>query len=226
VNELKNSTFTHEVNILVVDDHPFIHEGLEATLSIHEDLFICGEARTAREALSLIEKHKPDVIISDISLGNKSGLELIRDLKQLYPQLPVVVLSMHDETVYGLRALQAGAKGYVMKREKTSKLVEAIRQVLAGHIYVSHQLSTHLVSELSRSKGKASNQTGINLLTDREFEIFQLIGSGKKTSEIANALSISIKTVNAHRSNIREKLSYDSFNDLLVNAVRWIESAA
>lgn len=219
-----STTETKEIKILLVDDHPYIHEGLHGALALYEDLVVCGEATTANDALRAVEKLKPDIVVSDISLGDKSGLELIREMRLYHPSIPVVVLSMHDEMIYGARALQAGAKAYVMKKEKVVKLVEAIRRVLAGHIYLSEDLSTFLFSDISQTKEKRIERPGIHLLTDREFEVFQLIGEGKKPMEIAAALCISVKTVNTHRSNIREKLGCESFSDLLIYAVRWIES--
>jgi DNA-binding NarL/FixJ family response regulator len=219
-----SSISTNEVRILLVDDHPFILEGLINSLSSQNDFVVCGEASSASAALKAVQRLKPDVIVSDITMKGKSGLEFIRDLQVQYPEIPVVVLSMHEEKIYGERALEAGAKGYVMKSERPIKLIQAIRKVHAGGIQVSQKLSDLLLSKLSRKERKQQPQSRIRQLTNREFEVFQLIGQGENPKEIARDLCLSIKTVNAHRSNIREKLDLDSLNDLLIYAIRWVES--
>ena len=219
-----SSVRSNEVRILLVDDHPFLREGLISNLSNQEDFVVCGEVSNANEALKAVPRLKPDVIVSDITLEGKSGLELIRDLQLLYPKIPVVVLSMHDEKIYGERALQAGAKGYVMKSEKSIKLIVAIRKVHAGGIHVSEELSDLLLSNISKTDHGTSTQNSIRKLTNREFELFLLLGQGKSPREIAAEMCISIKMVNTHRSNIRDKLRFVSLNDLQIYAVRWVES--
>lgn len=212
------------IRILLVDDHPFIREGLISSLSSHDDLVVCGEAASVDQALRTVPKSKPDIVVTDLTLEGKSGMELIKELKCHYPNLPVIVLSMHDEKIHGPRALHAGARGYVMKREKVARLAQAIRKVHAGRLHISEDLSEFLLSGMPSNKNGNMVKFDLSCLTPREFEIFRLLGQGKAPKEIARDLSISIKTINNHRSNIREKLGFASFNDLLIYAVRWCET--
>ena len=186
------------------------------------DLTVCCEADTAGQALDAISKGKPDLALVDISLPDKNGLELIKDLRVLCPDVPILVVSMHDETLYAERVLRAGGRGYVMKQEGGKKLMAAIRQVLNGQIYVSEKMSAKILEVFSgRSKPGGSP---VERLSDREFEVFQLIGAGKGTREIADHLHLSVKTIEVHRANIKEKLNVKSATDLIRHAVRWAES--
>jgi DNA-binding NarL/FixJ family response regulator len=186
---------------------------------------VCCEADTAAQALDLAAAQKPDLALVDISLPDKNGLELIKDIHVLCPKVLILVVSMHDESLYAERVLRAGARGYIMKQEGGKKLVEAIRQVLSGHIYVSDKMSAHILEIFS---GRRSENAGssVERLSDREFEVFQLIGEGKGTREIADHLHLSVKTVEVHRANIKEKLKVNTATDLIRYAVRWSEAQA
>jgi len=215
---------TNQKNILIVDDHPMMREGLVQLISHEKDLRVCGEAEDAGKALSAIETSKPDLVLVDITLGGKSGLEFIKDVKVLQPDLLILAISMHDESLYAERVLRAGGRGYIMKQEGGEKIMAAIRRVLSGQIYVSDKIS-HKILEIFSGR-KISSNSSIEQLTDREFEIFQLIGQGLETKEIASKLNISIKTVEVHRTNIKEKLKIRTATELIRHAVRWVESQA
>jgi DNA-binding NarL/FixJ family response regulator len=208
--------------ILIVDDHPMMRQGLAQLITSEPDLAVCCEADTARQAFEAIGQGKPDLALVDISLPDKNGLELIKDIHAMYPALPVLVVSMHDESLYAERVLRAGGRGYVMKQEGGKILMQAIRQVLAGQIYVSEEMSARILEIFSggRREGGASP---VGRLTDREFEVFQLIGQGKGTREIAEHLHLSVKTVEVHRANIKMKLRIKSATNLVRYAVRWVE---
>ncbi len=210
--------------ILLVDDHPLMCEGVARWIEGTPDLGVCGRAETAAQAITLVEKLKPDLVITDLSLAGGSGLELVKDLRVIAPEIPVLVLSMHEESLYAGRALRAGARGYVMKRAGGDRLVNAIRQVLAGQVAVSPQVTAHLLGELS-GKSRAGRQE-LPELTDREFEIFQLIGGAKSNQEIAEQLGISIKTVQTHRVNLAHKLNLKGGTELLRYALHYAEAEA
>jgi DNA-binding NarL/FixJ family response regulator len=206
--------------ILIVDDHPIFREGLAQSLSREQDLIVCGEAESAPEAMELVAKTSPDLVTIDITLPGKSGLELIKDLHALDPNLALLVVSMHDESLYAGRILRAGARGYVMKQEKPATLLSAIRQVLNGSIYVSARMSAQILETYSGRRAPASSSP-IEQLSDREFEIFHLIGQGRNNQEIAEQLHLSLKTVAVHQANIRRKLNLTNSSDLIRFAVRW-----
>lgn len=206
--------------ILVVDDHPMMRLGLRQFIAQENDMVVCGEAADARETLSAVERFTPDLVLLDITLHGPSGLDLLKDLRIRYPGLLVLVHSMHDETIFAERALRAGARGYLMKQESGGEIVAAIRHVLRGEIYLSATLRR--VSEKgSRTNGSLPPKTPIATLTDREFEVFQLIGSGNTNRDIARLLHLSQKTVEAHRDNIKRKLNLASSTALNLMAVRW-----
>jgi DNA-binding NarL/FixJ family response regulator len=209
--------------LFIVDDHPMMRSGLAQLIDNEPDLKVGGEAGTAAEALDAVLKQKPDLLLLDISLPDKNGLELIKDLRALKPELPVLVISMHDEAIYAERVLRAGGRGYLMKQEGGKKFLQAIRQVLDGRIYLSEKMSARILETFS---GQASGAavSPVERLTDREFEIFQLISQGKATREIARQLHLSVKTVEVHRANIKKKLGLKTANDLLRYAVRWAET--
>jgi len=202
-----------------------MRQGLAQLITSEPDLMVCCEADTAAQALDLAAAQKPDLALVDISLPDKNGLELIKDIHVLCPKVLILVVSMHDESLYAERVLRAGARGYIMKQEGGKKLVEAIRQVLSGHIYVSDKMSAHILEIFS---GRRSENAGssVERLSDREFEVFQLIGEGKGTREIADHLHLSVKTVEVHRANIKEKLKVNTATDLIRYAVRWSEAQA
>ena len=209
--------------ILIVDDHPMMRQGLAQLVNAEPDLTVCCEADTARQAFEVIRQNQPDLALVDISLPDKSGLELIKDVHAMFPSLPVLVVSMHDESLYAERVLRAGGRGYVMKQEGGKVLMQAIRQVLAGAIYVSDKMSS-LILEIFSGGRRDLGASPVGRLTDREFGVFQLIGQGKGTREIAGYLYLSVKTVEVHRANIKKKLRVSSATDLVRYAVRWAEA--
>lgn len=217
----KKSAAQSKKRILIVDDHPMMRQGLAQLIGVEPDLAVCGEAENAEQALDAIKPLKPDLVLADISLPGKNGLELIKDFQVLQPGLPILVISMHDESLYAERVLRAGGRGYIMKQEGGKKLMEAIRQVLDGKIYVSQKMSAEILEMFS---GRRSESSPVEKLTDREFEVFQLISQGKGTRDIAEQLHLSIKTVEVHRANIKTKLKLKSAAELIRFAVRWAES--
>ena len=219
----KKSTAPIKKRILIVDDHPMMRQGLAQLIGAEPDLSVCGEAENAGLALAALGALKPDLVLADISLPGKNGLELIKDFQVLQPGLPVLVISMHDESLYAERVLRAGGRGYIMKQEGGKKLMLAVRQVLGGKIYVSEKMAAEILETLSgRHAGAAGSP--MEKLTDREFEIFHLIGQGNGTRAMAGQLHLSIKTVEAHRANIKAKLKLKSAMELVRFAVRWSES--
>jgi len=211
--------------VFLVDDHPLVREWLTNLIQQQPDLTVCGEAETGPQAREAIARLKPHVAIVDISLKDSSGLELIKDLKQACPELPVLVLSMHEESHYAERALRAGARGYIMKRETATKIVAAIRQVLEGKLYVSEGLAVAMAAQFVSGK-TLTTASPAELLSDRELEVFELLGEGRGTRQVAEALGVSIKTVQAYCARIKDKLSLASATELIREAVRWRESAS
>jgi DNA-binding NarL/FixJ family response regulator len=214
---------TLKKRIFLVDDHPLVREWLTNLIRQQPDLDVCGEAERGPEAMEAILRLKPDIAVIDISLKDSSGIELIKDLKQTQPSTAALVLSMHEEAHYAERALRAGAKGYIAKRETTRKVVAAIRQVLAGGIYISEELATSLAAQFVTGKG-LPQQSPVEQLSDRELEVFQLLGQGRGTRQIAEVLRVSVKTVQAYCARIKDKLNLTSATELLREAVRWHES--
>jgi len=209
--------------ILIVDDHPIVRQGLAQLINQESDLVVCGQAEDAHDAILAIRKYDPDLVIVDISLKDTSGVELIKDLKVQYPDLPVLTLSMHDEAIYGERALRAGARGYIMKQEATEKVVTAIRRVLAGEVYVSDGMAAKMVSKMV---GGASKKPGsrIENLSDRELEVFRMIGEGYNTREMAERLHLSVKTIETYRAHIKDKLALQDASELLRSAIQWVNT--
>jgi len=198
-----------------------MRDGLRQLISTEPDLEVCGEAEDAPAALQLADQFKPDLALVDITLRNSNGLELIKDLQIRSPNTAILVLSMHDEALYAERVLRAGGRGYIMKQEGGKKIIDGIRQVVAGRAYVSQTISERILSSLS---GNKQSKSSVESLTDREFEIFQLIGQGLSTSEMADKLHVSVKTVEVHRVNIKNKLGIPTAPELIRFAVRWLES--
>ena len=213
----------NKAKILIVDDHPLVREGLADLVNKEKDLVVCGQAEDAYQAMEAIRELKPDMAIVDISLKETSGLELIKDIKIQHPGLPVLTLSMHEESVYAERALRAGAKGYIMKREATKKVVTAIRKVLRGQLYLSEKMTTRLVRKFVDGKPEAGTSP-IDRLTDRELEVFSLLGRGNGTRQISEQLHLSVKTIETYRSRIKEKLNLTSASELLQHAFQWVNS--
>lgn len=209
--------------IVIVDDHPMMREGLAQLIAQEPGWELLGQAGTAHEALDLVGKLKPHLLIADITLPGKSGLELIKDVQVMHPETFTLVVSMHDEALYAERVLRAGAKGYVMKQEGGKRLLEAIRQVLGGQIAVSEKMASRILEIFSAGRTQ-TNSSPVQSLSDREFEVFQLIGKGSDVREIAEHLHISIKTAEVHRTNIKQKLKLKSIGELIRYAVRWVDS--
>ena len=217
---LVKANSTKRKKILVVDDHPMTRAGVVHLLNKQDDLMVCGELGSPAESLNEIGKSNPDLLLTDMTMPGRSGIEFIKDVIALHPALPILVLSMHDEVIYAERALRAGARGYIMKEAGGEKLLAAIRRVLSGQVYVSEEMSAKILDNLSGQKPRHS-QSPIEKLTDREFEVFQLIGQGKGTRDIAQQLHLSPKTVDVHRGHIKEKLELRDATALVRHAVRW-----
>jgi DNA-binding NarL/FixJ family response regulator len=204
--------------ILVVEDHPMTREGLRAVINREPDLVVCGEAENSRSAMEAIQKLAPDLLLVDITLPGKSGLEIVKDVKALHPGLAILGLSMHDESFYAERMLRAGAGGYISKEQPAGELIKAIRKVLDHHVYLSADASERL---LQRFAGKPqAGGSPVEILTDREFEIFQLVGEGKAPKEIARRLHLSTKTVAVHYANLRQKFKLRNTAQLIRYAVQ------
>jgi DNA-binding NarL/FixJ family response regulator len=216
------SAAVRKTRIFIVDDHPMMRQGLMQLIQNEEDLEVCGEAEDAPNALQQIEQLKPTLLILDISLRSSNGLELIKDLQARIPELPILVLSMHDESLYAERVLKAGGRGYVMKQEGGKKIMEAVRHILSGQTYVSPTIAAQILESFSGRRKPAGSP--VEMLTDREFEVFQLFGQGRTTKEIADQLHVSAKTIEVHRVNMKQKLRLSTAAELIRFAVRWVDS--
>jgi len=206
--------------IIVVDDHPIVRQGLAQLINQEDDMVLAGEAGDAAEALKVIKQLKPDLAILDISLTGTSGIELTKSILSLYPKMPILIVSMYDESLYVERVLKAGAKGYLMKQEATDNIVMAIRKVLSGEIYVSDKMRDTLVHKLIAGGGTASHSSS-ETLSDRELEVLQLLGQGFSTRQIAEELHVSVKTVESHYANMKNKLDLKSAHELIQYAIKW-----
>ena len=209
--------------VMIVDDHPMTRDGLLQLINREPDMVVAWEAENAAQALEIALAERPDLALVDITLPDKSGIDLIKDLKAVRSDLKILVISMHEESLYAERALRAGARGYITKQEGGAKLMQAIRQVLGGQIYVSERTSARIV-EIFSGQSACGTQSPVAQLSDREFEIFQLIGEGLSASEIGDRLNISAKTVEAHRVNIKTKLKVATAAELISYAARWSAS--
>ena len=208
--------------ILLVDDHPLMRKGLALTLNAETDLDVVGQAADAEEALSMIDKLDPDLVLIDISLPGMSGLELLKHLLAIRPGLLALMVSRHDEALYAERAIRAGAKGYVMKLEAADDIVHAVRHVLRGGIYLSEELKDRLLFGAAVGR-KAPLESPLQVLSDRELEVFEMTGRGLPTREIAERLHLSVKTVESYRARIKQKLNIETGTELLQQAVQWVE---
>jgi DNA-binding NarL/FixJ family response regulator len=206
--------------ILVVDDHPIVRQGLALLINREADMVVCGEAEEAMGALHVLASSRPDVLIVDISLTGPDGLDLLKTIRTTHPTLPVLILSMHDESIYAERALRAGANGYIMKQEATEKVLVAVRRILSGEIYVSDRIANKMLKHYITGAGTLRNSS-IADLSDRELEVFRLIGEGHGTRQIAEELHLSIKTVESYQAHIKEKLSLRSARELMQHAIQW-----
>jgi DNA-binding NarL/FixJ family response regulator len=212
-----------QAKIILVDDHPVVLEGLTTLINRQSDLIVCAQAENSHEALQKIEEFTPDLVIIDLSLNGGGGLELIKQIKSLWPAMAMLVLSVHEESVYAERVLRAGARGYVMKQMATVDLLDAIRRVLAGGLSVSDQVSKGFVERMITGQPKAAKQTPIETLSDRELEVFAMIGRGLGTREIAKDLSLSVKTVETHCTHIKQKLNIKTSPLMIRAAVEWAQ---
>jgi DNA-binding NarL/FixJ family response regulator len=209
-----------KIKIMVVDDHPIVRQGLALLINREPDLVVCGEAEEATGAMHVLASARPDFLIVDISLSGPDGLDLLKNIRTTHPTLPVLVLSMHDESIYAERALRAGANGYIMKQEATEKVLEAVRRILNGEIYVSDRISNQMLKHYITGSGTLRNSS-IADLSDRELEVFRLIGEGHGTRQIAEELHLSIKTVESYQAHIKEKLSLRTSRELMQHAIQW-----
>jgi DNA-binding NarL/FixJ family response regulator len=222
--ESRSSTAPNKRKVFIVDDHPVVRDGLTVLINHESDLYVCGQAAQARQALIAISELKPDVAIVDITLEDSDGIELTKDIKVRYPKLPVIVLSMHDESIYAERVLHAGARAYLMKDTVSDKIITAIHTVLSGEIYVSDVMAKKLLRKFAGNHVDAI-ETPIHNLTDREFEVFRWIGQGNKPSRIAQRMHLSVKTVETYIARIREKLDIANSAQLLEYAIKWTSSS-
>ena len=222
--ESQSKTERNKRKVLIVDDHPVVRDGLTSLINHEDDLFVCGETGEAQEALRLITELKPDVVIVDITLGDSDGIELTKDIKARHAKLPVIVLSMHDESIYAERVLRAGARAYLMKDAVSDKIITAIRTVLGGEIYVSDIMAKKLLRKLAGNHVDTTNAP-IDSLTDREFQVFRWIGQGHKSSKIAKHMHLSVKTVETYHSRIKEKLDLANAAELLQYAIQWANTS-
>ncbi len=209
--------------IFIVDDHPIVRKGLAQLINQEPDMVVCGEAENAQNALELLKRIRPDLAIVDISLQGIDGIELIKKIKDRDMNLPVLVVSMHDESLFAERALKVGAKGYIMKQEAIEKMMEAIRKVIKGEVYVSERVSATIVKKFIDGKAESA-RSPMEVLSNRELEVFQLIGQGFGTRQIAGELNVSIKTVESYRANIKEKLNLRNAAELIRHAVHYVDS--
>src|SRR3984885_3297862 len=206
--------------VLIVDDHPIVRQGLRRGMENEDDLTVCGEAETARDARTAIKELIPDVVIADISLKQSDGIELVRDVRAHHPELPILVLSMHDETIYAECMLSAGANGYIMKQAGSEQFLVSLRRVLDGGIYVSEAIGNNMIQKFA-SGGNYTSANPIDRLSNREPQILHMIGKGMSTRETAESLNLSIKTVESHRQRIKRKLNLNTGTQLVQYAVNW-----
>jgi DNA-binding NarL/FixJ family response regulator len=220
MNSNASASAPRKHRIFLVDDHPLVREGLTNLINEQNDLIVCGEAEDSAGAMTEIPKTRPDVVLVDISLKNESGLELVKNLESQFPLVALIVLSMHDEALYAERALRAGARGYVMKRESTKSVLASIRRVMEGGVYVSERVVNSMARRFS-SSSKGIENSPVERLSDRELEIFRLLGQGRTTAQIAEDLHLSLKTVQAYCARAKEKFGVSSLGELLRAAIRW-----
>ena len=214
------------LRILVVDDHPLFQEALRELINREPGWEVCGKATDAPEAIRLVAEARPDLVIVDISLGETNGIDLIKQISSQNPDLPILVVSMHDESLYSERAIRAGAMGYVTKHEPPRVVKAAIQQVLAGELYLSHKMATSLLAKLIHGEADVPKETPFDRLTDRELEVFRLLGEGKGARQIAQQLNLSVATINSFRARIREKLHLKNSTELLLQAGNWVREQA
>lgn len=217
-----------KTRVFVADDHPFLRVGLTHLINKETDLTVCGEAETVAGVRSGVEREKPDLLLTDLCLGDSDGLDLIKGLKAQFPNLPILVLSQQDETLFAERTLRAGARGYIMKERATQDVLEGIRTILGGDLYVSRKVAALAMRKLVEGGADAAATAGseISGLSDRELQVFRLLGAGKKTMEIADALKLSHKTIETYRENIKHKLDLPNATALIHRATEWLQGQA
>jgi DNA-binding NarL/FixJ family response regulator len=207
--------------VFVVDDHPIVREGLAQMINRESDLTVCGEAQEMHGALQMIEALKPDILILDISLNGPDGLDLLKNIRARDPSLPVLILSMHDESIYAERALRAGANGYIMKQEATEKVLVALRRILSREIYVSSRVASKMLQQFVGASSTSARHSPVDDLSDRELEVLRLMGDGHGTRQIAEELHLSVKTVESYQAHLKEKLSLKNLRELVQYAIQW-----
>lgn len=210
--------------ILIVDDHPLMREGIATALDSEMDLSVCGQADSAEDAIEMVGEEEPDLAIVDISLPGMNGVELIKELQVLYPDVLLLVVSRHDEDLYAERVIRAGAKGYVMKQEGKAVIVKAVRRILSGGTYLSDRITDRLLMSMSTGSRDDATKSPLDLLSDRELEVFELTGHGLGAQDIADRMHISPKTVQSYQTRIKNKLNLDSARELVRRAVQWVET--
>jgi DNA-binding NarL/FixJ family response regulator len=215
-----------KARVLLVDDHPILRKGLAQMINLEQDLMVCGEAEDAGKAFELVGTLQPDVAVVDISLKTGNGIELVKNVKARYPELPILVLSMHDESLYAERALRAGSLGYIMKEEATEQVLVAIRRVMKGEIFLSEKMKSRMLQQLTTGGRNKVVVSPIENLTDRELEVFRLIGEGRSTRQIAGELHLSVRTVEAYREYIKSKLNLRNATELVQHAFHWVHHEA
>ncbi len=218
------ATDKSKYRIILVEDHPIVRQGLAQLINLQPGLSVVGEAETAARALELIRATKFDLVVLDVSLPKTNGLELIKQVKAEKPQLPMLVISMHDEMLYAERALRAGARGYVMKKEPSEKMILAINRVLKGEIYVSDRMKQKMLQHLVNNKVTEENSSPLDHLSDRELEVFQHLGNGFSTRQIAEQLNLSVKTIESYRENLKLKLNVKTGAELIQHAIQWMKN--
>jgi DNA-binding NarL/FixJ family response regulator len=220
IDRLQISVPTKKCRVLLVDDHPIIRQGLGMLIDREPDMSVCGEADTSHSALHAVATLRPDIVVLDISLSGPDGLDVLKEIRLKTASLPVLILSMHDETIYAERAMRAGANGYIMKQEATEKVLVAIRRILQGEVYLSDRLTNTMLQQYVR-RGSAAKGSPLLNLTDRELEVFRLIGVGHGTRQIADELHLSVKTIESYQAHIKEKLALRNARELVQHAIEW-----
>jgi DNA-binding NarL/FixJ family response regulator len=216
----KSVRMRKNIRVFVVDDHPLVRLALKQAMCREQDMEVCGEAEDREEALKRIPDANPDLAIVDLNLGQSNGLELVRDLRDRHPKVLSLVLSMHDESFTAERAVRAGARGYISKREEPSKIIDAVRKILGGEIYWSEKTAAEVASKIA-SPSHPGNSSSVEQLSERELQVFQQIGEGRSTNEVARSLHVDVSTVETYRARIKDKLNLKNGSELLQTAIRW-----
>lgn len=213
----------NQTRILLIDDHPLLRTGIGQLISQQKDMTICGEVDDSLKALDAIQEKSPDIVVLDITLKKMSGIEVLKHIKVRFPKVKVLILSMHDETLYAPRALRAGASGYIMKQEAAENVIAALRKINSGEVYISERMATQMLSRMVGGRATPISSP-VDLLSDRELEVFTLLGRGDGTRDIAEKLNLSVKTIESHRAHIKEKLNLKNATELVRHAVQWVAS--